>query len=132
MDPHARLRTLSALHYAYGAFVCFSGLALLALVFIGSFMGSDWLAEEANSDIPAWVGTFLSALGWVLFVLVEIVGILNLLCGSWLAKRTNRTACMVVAAFDLLNIPLGLLLGVFTLVSLNDERVSALFQAPRS
>ncbi|MBK6628453.1 MAG: hypothetical protein IPJ87_06160 [Flavobacteriales bacterium] len=131
MDPSVRLRTLSALHYAYGAIVCFSGLALLALVFIGTFMGSDWLAEQANSDIPAWVGTFLTALGWVLFALVEIVGILNLLCGSWLARRTNRTACMVVAAVDLLNIPLGLLLGVFTLVSLNDERVSALFQAPR-
>ncbi|MBV6404853.1 MAG: hypothetical protein IT228_02530 [Flavobacteriales bacterium] len=128
MDPQARLRTLSVLHYAYGAFICFSGLALLALVLIGHFMNSDWLAEHAQSDVPGWMGTFISGLGWTLFVVVEAVGVLNLLAGGWLSRRTNRTACMVVAAFDLLNLPLGLLLGVFTLVTLNDERVSVLFE----
>ncbi len=130
MDPNARLRTLSVLHYAYGAFVCFSGLLLLGLVAIGHFLGSDLLADRTDGEAVGWAGTLLSTLGWILFALVETVGVLNLLAGGWLARRTNRTACMVVAAFDLLNLPLGLLLGVFTLITLNDERIAPLFQVP--
>jgi hypothetical protein len=117
------LSTLSVLHYVYGAFVCFSGLFLLALVFIGGFLQSDWLMERSGEAPPAFVGGFMMVLGWVLFFLVETVGILNIVSGNLIASRKGRTFSQVVAAIDCLSIPFGLALGIFTFVVLTNEEV---------
>ena len=64
-------------------------------------------------------------MGWVLFVVMEVWGIMNLLSGRNIARRRGRMMSMVVAGFDCVNIPFGTALGIFTLVALNDEGVRA-------
>ncbi len=115
--------TLSVLHYVYGAFVCVSGLALLALVFIGGFLQSDWLAQQGGEAPPPFVGGILMWLGWALFLLVQVAGALNIISGSLIARRTGSTFSQVVAAINCLSIPFGLALGIFTFVVLNNDEV---------
>lgn len=122
-----QLSTLSTLHYVYGAFLCVAGLALLGLVFAGMFLNSGWLQEQGAQAPPLFLGAFLSGLGWLLFILVEAHGVLNLLSGARLAKQRGRTFSQVVAAVNCLNFPFGTALGVFTFVVLGDRDVQMLY-----
>jgi hypothetical protein len=117
------LSTLSILHYAYGAFICLTGLAALAVVLVGGFLRSDLVNEAGGDRVPAFIGALIQTFGWVLLVTVEAWGILTMLSGSWIAGRRNRTGSQVVAALNCLNMPLGIALGIFTLITLNDEGV---------
>ncbi|HPF68876.1 MAG TPA: hypothetical protein PLC20_14460, partial [Flavobacteriales bacterium] len=65
--------------------------------------------------------------GVAVFVLVEGIGLLNILSGRWIKQRRHRTGSIVVAAIDCLNMPLGIALGIFTIVSLSNDRVSDLY-----
>lgn len=123
----AHISTLSVLHYVYGAFICLMGLALLALVFAGSFLNSDWMQQQPGGGPPGFVGLFLSTLGWVLFVLVELQGVLNLISAANIQRRRGRTFSQVVAAFNCFNIPFGLALGIFTFVVLGDQEVRSVY-----
>ncbi|MCB9169436.1 MAG: hypothetical protein H6597_06060 [Flavobacteriales bacterium] len=122
MDVERRLRLLSLLHYVYGVFISLAGTALLVVVLIGVFMHSDLMADEAGSDMPRWLGAGMQVFGWAVFLLVETVGVLNIISGSLLSRRRGRTFSIAVAILDCFNIPLGLLMGIFTLVTLFDRR----------
>lgn len=125
-----QLSTLSVLHYVYGVLVCMVGLGLLVLVFAGSFLNSDWLAQQGGDAPPYWLGSFLRTLGWGLFVLVEAHGIMNLISASMIGKRTGRTFSQVTAALNCLNIPFGIALGIFTFVVLGDKEVRVAYGLP--
>lgn len=127
------LSTLSVLHYVYGALLCLGGLFMLSLVGLGSFLNSDWLQQNADGEPPpAFVGGFLAALGWVMFVLIEAWGVLNIISGRNLGRLRGRTLSMVVAGFNLLSVPLGTALGVFTLIALSDEEVRSAYHAGKA
>lgn len=121
------LSTLSVLHYVYGALICASGIAALVIVGVGVLVGSDLFMEDPP---PHWLGSALQAMGTVLFVVVELWGLLVVLSGRWIAQRRNRTASMVIAALCLLNVPLGTVLGVFTLSALGNEEVRLSYEDP--
>jgi hypothetical protein len=117
------LSTLSVLHYVYGAFICLTGLGLMFVVGVGGLLSSD-LVQQGNGDAPPeWIGRFIQGFGLTLFLIVEGWGVLNMLSGYWISRRSNRMATMVIGALNCLSIPLGLALGIFTLVALNDKEV---------
>ena len=117
------LNTLSILHYVYGGLVCFSGVAMLLLISLGAFLSSDFLAQSGETPPPAWLGGLFQGLGWFLFAFLEVLGLLIISSGRWIAKRKNRTGSMVLAGFCCLNFPLGTALGIFTFVALSNEEV---------
>ncbi len=131
--PHLRiimkhhLSTLSILHYVYGALICMMGLALLVLVLLGTFLNSDWMQQQAEGGLPPFLGILLSTIGWVLFFLVELQGVLNLVSAARIGQRRGRTFSQVVAAFNCFNIPFGIALGIFTFVVLGNSEVQACY-----
>lgn len=119
------LHTLVVLHYVYGAFICLTGTTLLVLVVLGSAVqGGPFLGNEAH-PLPHWTGTFLQGLGLFLFVLVEAIGVMNLISANLIAGRKARTFTQVVAALNCLNMPFGIALGIFTFLVLGDKEVRA-------
>jgi hypothetical protein len=66
------------------------------------------------------VGSGFVLLGWLFAALVAVAG-------RKLAKRRGRTFCIVVAALCCIMVPLGTILGVFTLIVLTRPSVQALF-----
>lgn len=118
------LSTLSILHYVYGAFVCIGGFAAFMFIALGMFLSSDFVAAESGGDaVPGIIGTIIQSFGWVILVVVELWGVFNILSGYWISRRSNRTATQVIAAFNCLNIPFGIALGLFTFAVLSDDEV---------
>ncbi|HEY0978097.1 MAG TPA: hypothetical protein VGE21_11570 [Flavobacteriales bacterium] len=124
------ISTLSVLHYVYGGFVCLSGFGLLVLVFLGGFLQSDWLMEQGGEMPPAFVGNLLMIMGWVLFAVVETIGVLNLASAGFIGNRKGSTFSQVVAGINCLSIPFGLALGIFTFVVLNNQEVRQEYGRP--
>ena len=122
-----QLSTLATLHYVYGVLLCLVGLCLLGIVFAGSLLNSDWLQQQAGEPPPPFMSTFLSALGWILFSLVEFHALLNFISAARIQKHKGRTFSQVVAALNCLNIPFGLALGIYTFVVLGDKEVRGLY-----
>lgn len=90
------------------------------------------------SGPPAEIGTLFTGIGIAIILVCVIMAVCNFLCARWLSARRNRTFCIVTAAINCLNIPLGLTLAIFTFLVLLRPSVTALFAeepglaAPRS
>lgn len=117
------LPTLSILHYVYGAFLCVGGLAAVFIIGVGAFLSSDLLAGDNGEQVPGWVGGIIQAFGTTILLLVELWGVLNLLSGYWIGRRSNRTGSMIIAAINCISVPFGLALGIFTLITLASKEV---------
>ncbi len=59
-------------------------------------------------------------------------GAVNVVSGWCLWKRKSRTFSLVVAAFNCVHMPIGTVLGVFTIVVLVRDSVRELYEAQAS
>lgn len=64
-------------------------------------------------------------LGWALAAA-------NIYAGRYLTRREKYTFCLVVAAVNCANTPIGTILGVFTIVVLMRPSVKQMFEASRA
>ena len=120
MNRH--LSTRSILYYVYGALIVLSALGALIFVGIGALIEHDAMTNM-DEPPPRWLASLFKSFGYSLALGIALFGAANILVGYWIARRTSRSASMVVAALNCLSIPFGLALGVFTLITLNDESV---------
>ena len=124
------LNLLSIFHFV-GA-----GLALLGILFLlAHFMFMHfiftnpevWKDQKGGPPPTAFFGIFI-----IFYVIGAIYlvacGTLNLMSGLFLRERKHRTFSMVVAGINCLHFPLGILLGVFTIVVLCRESVRRLYE----
>lgn len=117
------LDVLAVFHYVNGGLHLLIALFTLGALGIGlgaaTGWGDNWQAEAG-----------CSLLGVMLFVFIVLGGyaVLNLLAGRALQTRSNYVLTMLASAVNCLNLPLGTLLGIFTLVTLSDPQVKALFE----
>jgi hypothetical protein len=89
-------------------------------------------AGNGNQPPPAFIGWFFGGIGFAMFVLMIIIGLLKLRAAFCIKQRRSRTFCMVVAALCCLGIPYGTLLGVFTFIVLGRGSVMSQFDNPRA
>lgn len=100
----------------------------LAMLFASLFAGSQETAAEPV--FPAFIGLFftliagsLILLGWTLAACIALTG--------WnLNKRRRYTFCLVVACIECIFMPLGTVLGIFTILMLLKPPVKAMFGLP--
>jgi len=123
------LRRLAIFHFVSAAFA-FAGVLFASLYFVliwAMFANPELWAQSQEGPPPEAVITifqWVTGVGVVWFV-VACVG--NLLSGLYLRTRRHRTFSMVIAGINCLHIPLGTLLGVFTLAVLGRESVRKLY-----
>ncbi len=125
------LRLLQVFHYLDAGLVALIGLFPLVYLVLGGLMLSHpgFLPSPARGTPPPpqFVGWLMVGLGVVGFMLAESVAALTLLAGLYLGQRRHRTFILVVAGLHCLNAPLGLLLGVSTIIVLMRPTVEARF-----
>ena len=123
------LRLLAIFHFVSAA-LAFVGVLFASLYFVliwAVFANPEIWAQSQEGPPPEAVITifqWFTGIGVVWFV-VACVG--NLLSGLYLRTRRHRTFSMVIAGINCLHIPLGTLLGVFTLAVLGRESVRKLY-----
>jgi hypothetical protein len=122
------LKLLTIFHYIFAALgICglgFVGLHYTMMTSVMSMEGAKNSATpppEAIMDVIIWVYVAMAAMFFIGMAL-------NVLAARFLQARRHRTFCMVVAGLNVLQIPLGTLLGVFTLLVLARDSVREAFE----
>jgi hypothetical protein len=130
------LRTLAICHYVV------SGLSLLGLGFLGLHYGvmrmvfdNPKLWEKAKEPLPFNPAEFFHLFQWfylIFGVLMVLNGVLTLISGRFIHRRTNRTFSIVIAGLNCLHFPFGILLGIFTIIALTKDSVIRLYAQPET
>ncbi len=132
-EDASHLRSLAIAHYVLAGLTAMIACLPLIHVGLGIMMvsGSFFGSASSPSSMPPdqFMGWFFIAFGSVFVLLGWALAVAKFLVGRWLSARKHMTFCFVVACIECLNMPLGTILGVFTMVTLNKPSVKALFAA---
>jgi hypothetical protein len=127
LDTHVKV--LAALYIIFGALGTLFGLGLMALL---SFIG----VAGAAADPDAWVALpILGFTGAALGMFMLILSLPGIIAGIGLLKYRPwaRILTIVLSALNLMNIPIGTVLGIYGLwVMLSDEGSRLFTNAPAS
>jgi hypothetical protein len=127
------LQLLAIFHYVVaGLAALFSFFPLLyttvGVIFV--FAARHGAAKPGEELPPEFLGWIFAVIGLVLFVIGIVMAILILITGRSLALRKHYSFALVMACIECLFVPIGTILGVFTIVVLSRESVRELFSAP--
>jgi hypothetical protein len=123
------LNLLSVLHFIYAGIFGLGGLFCAVYIVIGVMMATSVPSSgSAGGPPPEAIGGIFAAIG--LIAMLFMWGKAALLIWSGISLRAHRRMMlsMIVAWLTCLNVPLGTLLGVFTIIVLNRPSVKAMYQ----
>ena len=93
-----------------------SGLFTVAIGFLVLFLlaGIGIAAQEPEAT------PILSVVGGFVFIFLLLLGLPGIIAGYGLLKRQNwgRVLAVIISVFGLLNVPIGTIIGVYTLIVL--------------
>ncbi len=129
-EDKKNIRLLAIFHYVMGGLT-----ALFACIpFIHLFIGIAVLTTGLEKNPSG--GPSPALVGWVFIIIAAVVilagwtlAILMIIAGRRLSRFRSRTFCLVVGAIECALIPLGTILGVFTLILLTKDSVKELFSS---
>jgi hypothetical protein len=128
------LNVLAVCHYAVAGLSALCGLFPVLHLFLGvALVRGDF--EQGMPVGPGGPPPAFASVGWG-FILVASFIILTMwtyagclaLAGRFLQRRRHYMFCMVMAVISCLNVPLGTVLGIFTIVVLSRSGVQKMFQ----
>jgi membrane protein YqaA with SNARE-associated domain len=130
------LRTLAICHYVVSGLSLF-GLGFLVLHYsiMRMFFGNSKLWEKAKEPPPFNPAEFFHLFQWfylIFGVMIVVGGVLTLISGRFIHRRTNRTFSIVIAGLNCLHFPFGILLGIFTIIVLTKDSVIRLYAQPET
>jgi hypothetical protein len=130
-EDREHLRLLSIFHYILGALFGLFGCIPIIHLSLGLAIVSGATSGPGGAGPPPAVGwIFIAVGGGIMLMLWTLAGCL-LFAGRCLAVQKAYTFCFVVACLSCLQMPLGTLLGVFTIIVLVRPSVKARFEAVR-
>jgi hypothetical protein len=121
------LRVLSICHYVLAGLAAMGGCVPILHLGMGIAMVNEAFGSGRQAP-PAFLGWIFIAVAGVLMVALWIMAILLFLAARNLALHRRPTFCFVVACICCLQVPLGTILGVFTILVLSRPSVKALFE----
>jgi hypothetical protein len=120
MEKHVTL--VGALHIGYSAFQILGGLIAFMFIVGGGLLGGLIAKEELVFGITFFVGTTITV--WVLLVSIPgIVGGVGLLR----YRPWARYMVLVLSVLALLNFPIGMAIGIYSLWALVQDETAKLF-----
>ena len=130
------LNLLSIFHFVGAGLAFMAMLLMLAEFAVMHFTVTNpafWQGQKQQPP-PAQFYEIFHVLIWFYLVIALwclASAILNILSGLLLRERKIRTFSFVVAGINCLHIPLGTVLGVFTIIVLTRESVRELYEAAK-
>lgn len=124
----SHLEMLAVFHYVWGGLNLLCGAMPLIYVPFG-IMGLMGKLPDSPDEPPTFVWWFVIAMGVVGAVASWAIAILVLIAGRQLNRARGWVYCLVIAILECLSMPLGTILGVFTIIALSKPEIKALFDA---
>ena len=129
MNFHERFKLLAIFHYIFAGIAALCGFFPLMYVGLGAWMVTGAFPPGPNAPPPE-MGWFFIGFGALFSVVVWAMAAAMGAAGYFLHVQRHYNFCLVVAALECLQMPLGTILGVFTIVSLMDQQGKAMFDRP--
>jgi hypothetical protein len=130
-EDESHLNALAISHYVVGGlaalFACFPLIHLgVGLAFI---LGVEGMVDEQGQPPPDWFGWIFFLMGLAAFLIGQAVAVSIILSGRFLKQRRRYMFSFVVACVACLFMPVGTILGIFTIIVLSRQSVKELYQA---
>ena len=124
------LKILSICFYVLSGLTLFPVLFGLMYIVFGVIFGVALSSapHRADEPPPAILGGFFIVFGLIFVAIFGVIGVLILFAGRNISKHKNYTFCFIIACLACLWMPLGTVLGVFTIIVLTRDSVKALFE----
>ncbi len=129
-DDLQHLQILSIFHFVVGGITGLCACFPLVHFVIGVLM----VTGAFNAGAQGGAGAPPEAFGWFFIVFAALMiscgwtmAVMILIAGRCLIRRTHHMYCLVVAGIECCFMPLGTILGVFTLIVLLRPSVKTLF-----
>ena len=90
---------------------------------------TQWQNQKAGPP-PAQFFTIFEIMYVVFGLWFVVSGVLNVMSGLFLRARKHRTFSLIVAGINCVHVPLGTVLGIFTIIVLMRESVREMYEAP--
>ncbi len=131
-EDEGHLDNLAIGHYVVGAImVAFSCLPLLHLgMGVAMMAGAFPVEAEIEGDIemlPGFFAWMFIGMGALFFLLGQAVSIGVIISGRFLKQRKNYMYSFVLGCLMCFFVPVGTILGVFTIIILSRESVKQLY-----
>jgi hypothetical protein len=122
------LKLLSIFHYISGgitlAFALFIGAYFFLIFFIITYAGFQKdIDPEFNKTMPEAFFTIMLTIFIIIFFLGLLFGIGQIVSGRLIKLRQLRWFSFTIGIINLLNIPYGTILGIFTIIVLERDSV---------
>ncbi len=122
------LRLLRIFHFVLGGLFLLFGCFPIIHVAIGMLIVTGKLPADNGGHIPpSSMGYLFVVLGIFIIALFWVMALCLFMSGWFLGKRQHYMFSFVVAALSCLQIPLGTVLGVFTIMVLSRPSVKAMY-----
>lgn len=122
------LRWLSIGFYVNAGISVIFGLFPFIHLFLGIAMVTGSFESDKNSP-PPFIGWLFIGIAVFFIVTGLAMAVCNFLAGRFLKQHTKYTFCLVVGAVNCLFMPLGTILGIFTIIVLVRDSVKNLFNS---
>jgi hypothetical protein len=126
------LRLLAIFHYLLGGLMALFGSIPLVYVGVGIALISGLFPEPPNQPPPpmpeSLVGGLFVAMGATFVLIGWTLAAMVAYTGRCLQQYRHYTFCLVIAGLECMCVPLGTVLGVFTIVVLVRPSVKELFE----
>lgn len=120
------LDLLAIFHFVIAGFAVLGLLVLLLhFIVVDQVFNNPELWKDAKGGPPPQM--FMGIFMWFYVlggIIVTAFGVANVLSGLFLKRRTHRTFSLVVAGLNCIHVPLGTVLGVFTIIVLLRDSVA--------
>ena len=123
------LQLLAIFHYVVAGVAALCSFFPLLYSVVGGFLlyAAQHPGPNNQEPPPAFLGWIFIAVGAVFILAGITMAICILIAGRCLPRRKGYSFALVMACIECLFVPLGTILGVFTIVALSRESVKALF-----
>ena len=129
-DDATQLKLLTIFHFiGSGLAVIGLGFLLLHYSLVSMIFTNPQMWEGQKSGPPPQ--QFFTLFKWFYVIgggFLIASAVTNLLSGLWIKARKNRIFSLIVAGFNCMHMPLGTMLGVFTMVVLMRDSVRGLYE----
>ena len=126
------IRLLSTFHYVgAGILGLFSCMPFIHIAMGLLFILAPEIFEKGEPP-PKFFGWIFVIAGSMAVLLGWTTAILMIVAGRFLKRHKRRVFCMAIAGISCLFMPVGTVLGVFTIIVLSRPTAKALFEAKES
>jgi hypothetical protein len=119
---------ISLFHYIAGGIMALFACIPLIHFFLGIAMVCGSLNDSGGQAPPEWFGLIFAIMGGIFFIFGQTIAWATIYSGRQIKKRRKYMFSFILACIMCMFVPIGTVLGVFSIIILSRPSVKELYQ----